>query len=219
MPIKLTYFDLEAAAEKVRLAFVMTGTEFEDVRIKFDQWEALKPTTPYGQVPILEVDGKVWTQSGAMLRWAGRKGDGSLYPAELMMEIDEVLGLSDDLAGAWRPALFIGMRPANLGHEFADDDAKAAKVKAMREKFVAEDLPRFMTFFSKILEERGNAFFCGPKITIADLQILPQLRYYTRGVADFVPPTCLDGFPVVTAWIQRMLEVPQIKAWYESKQA
>ena len=33
--ITLTYFDLEAAAEKVRLALVMTGTEFEDKRISF----------------------------------------------------------------------------------------------------------------------------------------------------------------------------------------
>lgn len=33
--ITLTYFNIEAAAEKVRLALVMTGTPFEDKRVWF----------------------------------------------------------------------------------------------------------------------------------------------------------------------------------------
>lgn len=31
--------------------------------------------------------------------------------------------------------------------------------------------------------------------TIADLQILAQLRYFTKGVADHVPADCLKPFP------------------------
>eukprot|EP00927_Polykrikos_kofoidii_P020355 TRINITY_DN1963_c0_g1_i4.p1 TRINITY_DN1963_c0_g1~~TRINITY_DN1963_c0_g1_i4.p1 ORF type:complete len:218 (+),score=43.98 TRINITY_DN1963_c0_g1_i4:68-721(+) len=212
--ISLTYFDIEAVAEKVRLALVMTGTDFEDKRIKFDEWTALKPTTPFGQLPLLQVDDKVWTQSYAMLRWAGKLGDGSLYADANMMEIEEVIGLHMDMANAWAPCLYVGMRPAMLGHEFADDDAKKAKVEAMRTAFLADGLPRFLGFYSKILSGTG-AFFCGEKVTIADLAILPQLRYFRKGVADFVPATCLDEFPVVTAWMDRMMELPQIKAWYE----
>eukprot|EP00529_Nitzschia_sp_RCC80_P039198 CAMPEP_0113493720 /NCGR_PEP_ID=MMETSP0014_2-20120614/28737_1 /TAXON_ID=2857 /ORGANISM="Nitzschia sp." /LENGTH=56 /DNA_ID=CAMNT_0000387591 /DNA_START=118 /DNA_END=285 /DNA_ORIENTATION=+ /assembly_acc=CAM_ASM_000159 len=48
--IKLTYFDIEGAGEPVRLALVMSGAEFEDDRIKFPDWGALKPKTPYGQL-------------------------------------------------------------------------------------------------------------------------------------------------------------------------
>ncbi|CAE8606870.1 unnamed protein product [Polarella glacialis] len=134
------------------------------------------------------------------------------------MEIDEVLALSDDLARAWSYPLYIGMKPGNLGHAFASDEDKTAKTKEMREKFLAEEMPKFMGFYTKALEKSGGPFFCGQKVTIADLQILPQLRYYSRGVADFVPANTLEPFPVVTAWIARMLEVPQIKAWYASKQ-
>merc|ERR1712039_651084 len=173
--IKLTYFNLEAAAEKVRLAFVITGTAFEDNRIDFADWKELKPSTPHRQLPLLEVDGKVYSQSGAMLRYAGKLGDGSLYPESKAFEIEEVIGLSEDLARAWNPALSVGMRPKTIGHEFPDDESKAAKVKAMREKFVAEDLPKFLGFFSTILEKQGTGFFCGDKPTIADLMILPQL--------------------------------------------
>lgn len=210
---KLTYFNLEAAAEKVRLAFAMTETDFEDNRVDFKQWPDIKPTTPWGQLPILEVDGKVWTQSYGMLRWAGQLGDGSLYPADKLLEIEEVIGIHEDLGKAFTPALYIGMRPANLGHEFATDEEKAGKVKALREKFAAEDLPKFMGFYSQILTNNGP-FFCGSKVTIADLAILPQLRYFTKGVVDHIPSTCLDGYPVLKAWIDRMMEIPPIKAWY-----
>merc|ERR1711904_243839 len=107
------------------------------------------------------------------------------------------------------------MRPEFLGHEFATDEAKTAKVKTMREKFVAEDLPKFLGFYTKILEKTG-AFFCGDKLTIADIAILVQIRHLQKGVMDYIPATCVDAFPVVTAWQERVMAVPQIKAWYET---
>lgn len=220
--IKLTYFNIEAAAEKVRLALVMTGTEFEDNRISFEDWGALKETTPYGQLPLMEVtedDGSVkkFAQSVAMMRWVARKFDatGTLYPADpdAMLDIEEVIGLSDDMVRAWQPALYMGMgRHANYGHpaEWAEKDET---VKKLRETFIAEHLPKFMGFYSSKLSATG-AFFCGDKPTIADLQILAQLRYYTKGVADHVPADCLEPYTTVTAWMKRMYEVPAIKKWY-----
>ena len=69
--IKLTYFDIEGVAEPIRLAFAFAGVEFEDDRIKFPQWQELKPTTPHGTLPIMTIDdGPVITQSQAMLRYA-----------------------------------------------------------------------------------------------------------------------------------------------------
>eukprot|EP00933_Yihiella_yeosuensis_P048276 TRINITY_DN4438_c1_g2_i1.p1 TRINITY_DN4438_c1_g2~~TRINITY_DN4438_c1_g2_i1.p1 ORF type:complete len:228 (-),score=58.01 TRINITY_DN4438_c1_g2_i1:142-825(-) len=222
--ITLTYFNIEAAAEKARLALVMTGTEFEDKRVSFEEWGALKPTTPYGQLPIMEVtndDGskQVFAQSVAMMRWAAAKFDPerTLYPADpdKMLEVEEMIGLSDDMARAWTPCLYMGMgdRHTNFGHP-AEWPQKAETVKALREKFLSEQLPTFMKFFSQKLEKTG-AFFCGDKPTIADLQILVQLRYFTKGVADHVPADCLSPYTTVTAWIDRMLAIPQLKAWYK----
>eukprot|EP00913_Durusdinium_trenchii_P030037 g28148.t1 len=56
----------------------------------------------------------------------------------------------------------------------------------LREEFLKDSLPKFMEFFTKKLEKTGT-FFCGDQPTIADLQILAQLRYFTKGVADHVP--------------------------------
>lgn len=219
--IKLTYFQIEAAAEKVRLAFVMTGTEFEDCRVPFPEWAALKPTTPYGQLPIMEVDDggakTTLAQSNAMMKWACRKFDttDTLYPSDpdKLLAVEEAIGLIEDMQRAWQPALYLGMgMHQNFGHP-EEWPEKAATVQKLREKFIAEGLPKFMVFFTAKLEK--TPFLCGDKMTAADLVFLPQLRYFTKGVADHVPADCLNAYPVITAYVQRCLDVPQIKAWYK----
>jgi len=221
--IRLTYFDLEGGAEKVRLVFVVTGKEFEDKRISFDEWEPLKPKTPYGQLPVLEItsdDGSVKTfaQSDAMMRWAARKfdSDGALYPSDpdAMLQVEEVIGLANDLQRAWTPCLYIAMgRHTAYGHP-AEWPEKDAVIKRMREDFLAAELPKFMGFFTRKLEATG-AFFCGAHPTIADLQLLAQLRYFTKGTAEHVPADCLDKYTAVTNWMARMYAIPQIKKWYK----
>lgn len=44
--IELKYFNIEGAAEKVRLAFVIGGIPFSDVRVPFDQWGANHTVRP-----------------------------------------------------------------------------------------------------------------------------------------------------------------------------
>ena len=61
---------------------------------------------------------------------------------------------------------------------------------------------------------KATPFLCGDKVTIADLKLLPQLRYFQRGKADYVPTTVLDAYPAVTSWIARVMALPQIAAWY-----
>ena len=70
--IKLTYFGIQGPAEPTRLALVLAGIPFEDVRINRDQMLTMREAgtlTPAGcagfQVPQLEVDGKILLQSGA----------------------------------------------------------------------------------------------------------------------------------------------------------
>ena len=119
--IKLTYFDIAATpGEKIRLALAFNSVKFVDCRLKFPDWAALKPKTKYGTLPILECDGVEMYQSGAMLRYIGRMGDGSLYPvddATKCFKIEEMLGVADDLQRAWSPALYLGMgRHAQFGY-------------------------------------------------------------------------------------------------------
>src|SRR5450755_1730791 len=71
---RLIYFDAPVSrGEECRLALHLGGVDFEDVRIKREDWPALKPTTPYGSVPVLEMPGHPpLAQSNAILVLVGR---------------------------------------------------------------------------------------------------------------------------------------------------
>ncbi|CAH1953387.1 unnamed protein product [Acanthoscelides obtectus] len=70
---KVTYFDLNALGEPIRVLLSYGSLEFEDVRIKYKDWPDLKPKMPYGQLPILECDGKVAHQHIAICRYLAKK--------------------------------------------------------------------------------------------------------------------------------------------------
>merc|ERR1712113_536834 len=60
--VKLTYFNLRARGEPCRLLLAYGGIKYEDNRIAppwdpTSTWASLKPTTPFGQLPVLNWDG------------------------------------------------------------------------------------------------------------------------------------------------------------------
>jgi glutathione S-transferase len=81
----------------------LAGKDFEDVRVKFPEWAELKPKTPYGQLPLMEIDGGApRTQSMAMLRYVGATFSETLYPREKLLDIEESIGLVEDFLREWR---------------------------------------------------------------------------------------------------------------------
>ena len=165
--------------------------------------------------------GPIFGQSGAMLRYAGRLGDGALYPMDpaSQLKVDIVLGLAGDFAKAWMPCLYMGMRPTVFGYpEDMDAAEKGALVERLRTGFVRNKLPELLGYYAKHLAEHGgDAFFCGARPTIADCFILPQLRAFQRGHIDYVPVTVLDKYPAITGWIKRMMAIPAVEAWYQKQ--
>ena len=76
----LTYFDFDGSrGEVARLAMHIAGIPFEDRRIARKDWAALRDSTPFQAVPILEVDGQVIAQSNTINRYVGKLA--GLYPS------------------------------------------------------------------------------------------------------------------------------------------
>lgn len=212
--IKLEYFPIEGAAEKIRLALVMSGIEFEDARIPFAEWPARKATAKFGQLPIMTVNGQEYYQSDALLRYVARIGDGSLYPSEPLeaLKVDAALELANDWARALNPSMYVARNPKVYGHGELDEDTKNEMVKTLREAFVRDDLPCFMKYF---IDTMGDSpYVCGDNVTIADLKWLPIMSHLTKGVLDHIPKDCIEAYPAVVAWVARMKAIPQIAAWY-----
>ncbi len=74
MPIKLYYFDIYGRAEAIRMLLHHAKVEFEDVRINGETLGEMKAAgqLEFGQVPMLEHDGKHLVQSWSILRYIGK---------------------------------------------------------------------------------------------------------------------------------------------------
>ena len=72
---RLTYFDAPMSrGEECRLALQLAGVDFEDHRIRREDWPAMKETTPYGALPVLDLPGHPpLAQTNAILVLIGRR--------------------------------------------------------------------------------------------------------------------------------------------------
>ncbi|CAH1101303.1 unnamed protein product [Psylliodes chrysocephalus] len=121
---KLIYFDLPGLAEPIRLLFSYGKVPFIDQRITKEEWVTLKPTTPFGHLPILEIDGVPYSHSRAIFRYVGSiVGLIGKDPME-NLAIDSVLGAMLDI------------REAIVKLRFCEDEAKKPELKkALEERY------------------------------------------------------------------------------------
>jgi len=139
------------------MMFTVAGVPFEDVRVKSEDWPAKKPTTPYGQMPVLEVDGKVLPQTRAINCYLAREF--KLYGASNWesAQIDVVGELMFDM-----------LKPYAETVMFEKDEAKKA---ASSKKFYDETAPPMLERLEELLKKNkgGDGFFVGDKISMADI--------------------------------------------------
>ncbi|KAI6206279.1 hypothetical protein M3Y94_00890500 [Aphelenchoides besseyi] len=72
-PLRLTYFPGRGLVEPARLLLHYAEQKFEDLRLTHEQFEGIKETTPGHQLPLLEIDGRKLSQSGAILRFLAKR--------------------------------------------------------------------------------------------------------------------------------------------------
>ncbi|KAF6020896.1 HPGDS [Bugula neritina] len=70
---KVIYFNGRGRAEIIRLTLTQAKQSFSDTRVQGEEWTKLKPSTPKGQLPVLEIDGKMICESMAITRHLGRE--------------------------------------------------------------------------------------------------------------------------------------------------
>jgi len=193
--VKLTYFNLRARAEPCRLLLAYGGIKYEDCRIPppwdpATTWPALKPNTPFGQLPILNWDGEEICQSMACARFLAREvglaGKTSLEQAQ----VDEVIDVIQDLVNTWVKLYF-------------------AKDEAALKNFAEVTLITALGQLEKKLESRGGKNFVGNALTWADIHVYMYL--------DGLDKDVLEKFPLQAALKEMVGNIPNIKAWVESR--
>lgn len=199
---RLTYFDIAASrGEECRLALFLAGMDFEDNRIARGAWAELKPTTPFGSLPILELPGKpMLSQSNAILAYLGH-GYG-LLPSD-----------------AWEAARHVSLMCAAEDLRHAVDKTfgikDAEELKQRRAALVEGPVKSFATHMERQVK---GPFAGGAQISVADIKLYIVLNWFKKGVLDHVPTDVFASFPKLEALFEAVKQHPKVVAWYARPQ-
>jgi glutathione S-transferase len=196
---RLIYFDAPMSrGEECRLALHIGGVEFEDVRLKRDEWLELKPKSPFGSLPLLELPGQpTLAQSNAILVLVGRRH--GLHP-------------KDDLEAARHEAMMCHVEDlrGQVGHTlFMTDEAEKKKA---REGLAASYIPTWARNVERQITD--GPFFAGTTLHVVDLKLHMAVRWIAGGKLDHVPASIFSGFPKLTRLHDAVRDDARVKAWY-----
>ncbi|XP_036008130.1 hematopoietic prostaglandin D synthase isoform X2 [Mus musculus] len=93
---KLLYFNMRGRAEIIRYIFAYLDIKYEDHRIEQADWPKIKPTLPFGKIPVLEVEGLTIHQSLAIARYLTKNTDLAGKTALEQCQADAVVDTLDD---------------------------------------------------------------------------------------------------------------------------
>lgn len=196
---RLLYFDAPVSrGEECRLALHLAGIDFDDVRIKPADWPALKDSTPYGAMPVLELPGHApLAHTNPILVLIGRRH--GLHPADDFEAArhEGMMQHVEDLRAVLGPTL-----------RMPEPEKKAA-----REAIVAGYLPAWAHAAERNIG--SGPFFGGPALQVVDLKIHLAVRWFASGKVDHIPATIFDAYPRLMSVHAAVREHPGVKAWTE----
>lgn len=198
---RLTYFDIDGIAEPTRNAFRLAKIPFEDVRVKFNEWEQLKTDSNkflFAQMPILEIDSVPFSQSVPILRYVGRLA--GLYPTDNALEalkVDEIV----DALGEINKKLT------------ASSSLPESERLDARKKLAQEFIKPYLGRLEKRVSTLGTKpFAVGNQLTIADLAIANGINSFRIGFVDGVDKNIAENYPhlvAITDHVKTVIEKSQ----------
>uniref|UniRef100_A0A1I7TS17 glutathione transferase n=1 Tax=Caenorhabditis tropicalis TaxID=1561998 RepID=A0A1I7TS17_9PELO len=200
VPYKLIYFQSRGNGEIARQVFVYSGEEFEDKRITKEEWASMKNDTPFGQVPVLEVDGKQLAQSISIVRFLAKRFGIAGKTSWEEAEIDSLSDQFKDYRMEARPFFRVKMG-------FVDGD-----IQKLHDEIFIPALNKMYSIFTKFLKKSGNGYLIGDELTWIDLAV-------AQHSADLLEAdgSVLDEFPEMKEHQKRIHESLRIKKWIEER--
>ncbi|XP_016009346.1 glutathione S-transferase A4 [Rousettus aegyptiacus] len=194
---KLYYFRGRGRMESIRWLLAAAGVEFEEEFLETrEQYEKLQKDGRllFGQVPLVEIDGMMLTQTRAILSYLAAKYN--LYGKDLKetVRIDMYTDGTQDLM------MMILQTPFSPPEEREENFALIVK-KAKT---------RYFPVFEKILKDHGEDFLVGNKFSWADIQLLEAILNVEELNADV-----LSDFPLLKAFKTRISNISTIKKFLQ----
>nr|ABR09274.1 glutathione S-transferase 4 [Laminaria digitata] len=200
MPAVFNYFGIPARGEATRVALAVAGVDYEDKRMSFEEFGACEFKT----LPVYQMDGTDYTQSTALLRYAGKLG--GQYPECPLasLKVDEIVMIAEDV--------FINLFSTMGEKDEAKKLEKCQTLMAGKIKDLLEDIAR------KVEANKCSTFCVGASLTIADIQVHAVIATVQAGFLTGIPTTMVEDIcPSLKALDHAVMEHPKVKAYYASK--
>uniref|UniRef100_A0A914CL94 glutathione transferase n=1 Tax=Acrobeloides nanus TaxID=290746 RepID=A0A914CL94_9BILA len=197
---KLSYFPVRGLGEMSRMILHYANVPFEDVRISQEDWPKHKASTPFGQLPLLEVDGKPLAQSFAIARFLARKHGLAGKDDWESAQLDAIADFMKDISNECRP--YFGVVSGRM---------EGDKDKLYNEVFkpcMEKNLPILV----KLLNESGSGFFGKSGVSWVDFFIASSMETM-QGFAGEL----LGHYKEMLAHMDRVNSLPQLKKYIDSR--
>ena len=192
-------------AEVLRVSLFIKDIPFEDIRVSREEFVHLIKTgflpngkkAPFHQLPVIEVDGKIIGQTGAIARYCGKASN--LYADDNLKaaKIDQIIDAATDITNLVSPTI----REKNLDKKMED-----------RKLLVNKLLPRWFKYLENLLSEDESTWFV-EKMSIADVAIWRLLGWLTSGIIDGIPTSIVDDFPKLKNVHHQVHTHPKVQEW------
>jgi maleylpyruvate isomerase len=187
----LAGFFRSGTSHRVRIALGLKGLPYAYQAISLPRGEHLSDAylqlNPQGLVPVLQVEGKAFSQSPAILEWLEETfPDPPLLPAG-----------ADDRARVRAMAAMIGcdVHPINnlrvLNHLKSQFGANAEQLSAWARHWIGKGFDALETLLAR--DQRHCGFCFGDRPTFADCYLIPQVFSARRFNLDLAPYPLIRG--------------------------
>jgi len=206
--ITLYYFNFPGRAELIRLILHYNDINFEDKRITFDEWkdfkQAHKELFPFGQMPVLEWNGKIYAQSQAIAKFLAQKFGQYPTDPETQFEVDQIRELiNNDIYEDWF-------------RQFVLDEEKR---KGYADDFFNTRFPEKLSYINDLIKKTGNnGYIVGNSLTLADFTLwnlaegfLSHPNWKEKSVPVF------EKFPELQEYLKKRDEDPKWQAYLKKK--
>jgi glutathione S-transferase len=192
-------------AEVLRVSLFIKDIPFEDARVSREEFVHLIKTgflpngkrAPFHQLPVIEVDGKIIGQTGAIARYCGKVSN--LYSDDIFLaaKIDQIIDAATDITNLVSPTI-----------------REKDQIKKMEDRKVLVNklLPRWFRYLENLLSEDNSTWFV-EKMTIADIAIWRLLGWLTSGIIDGIPTSIVDDFPKLKNIHHQVHTHPKVQEW------